>query len=177
MWIVFITAIIAFIIWLFATAKPEDQGNVFCKKITDSRSIEDVVSSIGWGRVYPFYTGMSIDAAEKLVEHYTENIEDFKSSLFFAKMTNFFSHVTLAKPEYPGIEEVNAHLAADGNISCLSIKLNELGTLMPAYMCLSKKFGTPLSNSSEFAIWRNRYMVINLDYSDNSINIIDERFF
>ena len=175
MGIVLVIGAVVLLCILFASIKPSDIDEINCKRVHECKNIHELVSSIGYGRVYPYYTSMPIDEVRKIIVRDNKGIVEFESSVEFNRITGGLGGIALPTPECNDIKDVRARLSRNGVISAITIELKDEPAKWTAYMHLTQKFGNPLTNSNEFAIWRNRNMVIDIDYNNNSINIIDER--
>lgn len=175
MGIVLVIGAVVLLFILFAGIKPSDIEEKICKRVHECKNIRELVSSIGYGRVYPYYTSMPIEEVRKIIVRDNKGISEFESSVEFNRITGGFGGIALPTPECNDIKDVRAQLSRNGAISAITIELKNEQAKWEAYMYLTQKFGESFTNSKEFAIWRNRYMVINIDHNNNSINIIDER--
>lgn len=173
--IVLIFGVIALIIILFFHTNPREVEDINCKRVFECKNIMELVSSIGYGRVYPYYTSMPLDEVRKIIVRENKGISEFENSVELSRITGGFMSITLPAPESKDIKTVSARLSRNEVISAITIELGNDSARLVSYMYLTQKFGNPLTNSNEFAIWRSNYMVINLDYYNNSINVIDER--
>ena len=172
---VFIIVSIIAILLIIASASRSNTTSGLCKNILDSQNMTDVVSSIGYGRLYPYYTGMPTNKVREILQKEGQDISEFDNRLLFAEMTGFLSGIPLPKPNYTGIQSIEFRINDNKEITSFSIDLKDNSTKMQAYLELNKKFGHPFSADSEFIIWREKYMVITLNNKTNSIYVIDGR--
>lgn len=172
MWIAFLIGL-ALIVYGLLSSKSTSSSSLH-KNILDCQSMTDVVSSIGYGRLFPYYIGMPVEKVRRILISENRDITEFEDSLKFAQMISFAMSVELPKPNYAGIEEVSLRIKNDV-VSGFTIDLVSELEKHQAYQELSRKFGRPILNDRMFTIWREKYMVITLNNESNSIYIINER--
>lgn len=151
--------------------------NTLKMSISDCRTVKDIVSAIGYGRLYPFYTGMTINDVKTTILKEGHNLDKFNSDLAFSQMTGFFMSCSLPVPDCLAVEKISVRFNKNETVFAITINLKDAQARFEAYIFLQEKFGLPLTSDKEFSIWRNQYMVINIDHKNNSINIINEKIY
>lgn len=143
-------------------------------EIQKSSSIKDIVKAISYGRVHPYYTGMSLNDVKYTVKRLHTNIDKFESDLSIYELMGRVPAVDI--PSFPNsyIERISLSINKSYNVDAITIYIKNFNVNVDETLIeLSKKFGNPTSVSGEFIIWRNRHLVISV-HKEGSISIIDE---
>lgn len=151
--------------------------NAMVKEIHNCENVKDAIQTIGYGRVYPYYTGMKLEDVKKIVEQTKGSHKAYEEGLMMMRMMGLMCSLPIPSPDVYGINDIRLHFGKYEQVTSITLPFNDKQTFLEACEYLKIKFGTPYSSNKEFVIWRNKYMVINITWEDQSINIIDERFF
>lgn len=171
-----ILAVLAMILILRLNKKRRAaEVTTFSKKISSCATLEEVVAAISKEGVYPYRIGMSISEVRKAVVQEGAGVSEFESSLGFGLMMGAVASISLPKPPCSEVESFGFRVNKKQVVSAISIRLKGNIAHSNAYTYLNVKFGKPAVNNGQFTIWRKGRQVINMDYLNNSINIINER--
>lgn len=180
MGILLLICVLIFVIYLIFGNTKSNKSNTktFVKSITECNDIKDIINSIGYGRVNPYYTGMSIEDIKEIINKY-EGLQKqkFANSIAMSQMMGFMLGISLPGPKCLNASELNVRMNKEEVVYAISIYVKNPQTIKKAYSYLNLKFGSPTSADGQFIIWRNQYMVINIDIENSSINVIDETLF
>lgn len=178
--IVLIALIVISLIVVFVKTYKDERGKALhMPKIHECFTLNELVMAINHGRVYPYYTGMTIEQVRKIVTYNHENTREFENNFHLCSLMGVSPIIELPKfiNEHL-IKNVSMYPNKRGLISSITIDIEDFeskqGELL-AYMFV--KFGQPASINGQFIIWRERFMVINVDNGSGSISVIDERLF
>lgn len=177
MFFVVISIFAILIIVFIGSASREHNEFQSCKSIYSCLDVKDMIDTINFQGLSPFYTGMSIAQIRQSIIQQGQETKEFETSVEFYKMFGSIASIKLPLPPCQEIQSISAHLSNSEQISAISIHLNGSRATKLAMVGLYGKFGNPISSDGEFTIWRDRHMVINFSYDNNTISIIDERLF
>jgi hypothetical protein len=144
-------------------------------EIQKSKSIKDIVQAISYGRVHPYYTGMSLNDVKYTVRRLHTNTEEFESHLSMYELIGRVPSVEI--PKFPSvyIERINLGFNRNNKVYSITIYIKNSNTNTKELLKeVSEKLGKPMSVSNEFVIWRNGNLVINVS-KEGSISVIDEK--
>ena len=139
-------------------------------------SLQDVVMSVNHGRIYPYFTGMSIEKAQKIANDVHPNPTALNQTLQMQELMGIkmFFDVPISN-KY--IERVSVHLNNNRIISSISIDIKDFHiNKKPLTEEMTLKFGKPMSMDNEFIIWRDGWMVVNI-HKEGSLCVIDEKLY
>lgn len=147
----------------------------YMREIHKCESIEDIVMAVNHGRVYPFFTGMSLAKVKSIVKNCHPNVGEFDETMQLFEFMGLTPYVDLPTPQNKFIKNVSVRINKDNIASTIVIHIKNFDL---NFKRLSEdmvlKFGRPASVSSEFIIWREGTMVISITHS-GSIMVLDER--
>lgn len=153
-------------------------NNINIPQIHKCESIRDMVMSINHGRIYPYFTGMNLERVKNIVRQNYQDTTYFDNYTQIGELMGYMPIVDLPQCENYFIERITLGFNKQMIVSSITIKIKNYDYhRMDIIEEMVLKFGKPFSSDLEFVIWRDGWMVINLDRHDKSISIIDERLF
>lgn len=166
MGILVLIAIVVIIIWLLM--RPQIPSIHTC------RNVKDVVMAINYGRVYPYFTGMSLEKIRQEIKSYGD-IDSFERDVHMQELVGHLRGVKIPCPSDTLIDEVYLSLNNNKVISSITIGVSCLNIYEFDFKKeMHLKFGTPTSFDNRWT-WRDGHMTITLDFANKFINIMDER--
>lgn len=171
-------ACIAWVIIKIAKNKDNKPASIRIPEIQNSSSIRDVVMAVNHGRVYPYTTGMTLEQVKKIVLRSYQNTAQFESSLQMYELIGYMPSIDLPSTPNRFIGRISMNLNRNKVISAITINIRDF-QMNKEYLVeqMFMKFGKPISIDRQFMIWREQYMVINIDATNGSISVINERLF
>lgn len=173
--ITFIFAIGIITVYFINRAEQRKLVEQYMREIHKCESIEGIVMAVNHGRVYPFFTGMSLAKVKSIVKNCHPNVGEFDERMQLCEFMGLTPFVDLPTPQNKFIKNVSVHINKNNIASTIIIHIKNFDLnfeRLSEEMVL--KFGRPTSVSSEFIIWREGTMVINITHS-GSIMVLDER--
>lgn len=140
------------------------------------RNLRNVVMSLNYGKIYPYSTGISLKQIKQMVKQRYKDTTKFDNHIQMCELIGITSFVDL--PETPNniVGRISLHFNRNNEVRSITIDIKNFEEKLQSLlneMCL--KFGNPASIDSRFIIWREKYMVINIDKENGSISVLDER--
>ena len=172
--IIIIAGAILFIIVMLLKKKAAMPFNI--PDIHKVNSLQDVVVSVNHGRIHPYFTGMSIERAQKIAKDVHPNPTALSQTLQMQELMGIKMYFDVPiSNKY--IERVSVHLNNNRVISSISIDIKDFHINMkPLIEEMTLKFGKPMSMDNEFIIWRDGWMVVNI-HKGGSLCVIDEKLY
>ena len=157
--------------------KGEKKRAIGIKKINEAESIKDIVMSVNYGRIYPFYTRRKIKSIVQDAMKMHTNPTQFEQNVQMQEMIGGLRSLNMPIiNDY--VESVSVNGNKDGLVRSVTIKIKNFETnIIPLFEEMVVKFGKPMSISKEFIIWRESFMVINIYLIDGSLSVLDENMF
>lgn len=144
------------------------------KKINECEYIAEIVQSINHGRVYPYFTGMSLRQVKKIVRESYVDTTEFDNYLQISELIGYVPGIDLPRTLNNHIDGVSMLLTRANTISSITIKIKNYAINKDAIMeNMVGKFGKPTSVSKEFIIWKEGHMTIDIHLKNGTISVID----
>lgn len=184
MLLIIVTFAVLVIIYVVKTNEATDKSQpktaglyIHPKGLHGCNSLEDLINSILYDGIYPFFTGLTVEELRATLLRFDLPAQSFEDSLKLSQLTMGISSISLPRPPCQCVKEVTLRLSASSKVCSFSIRLTDENALKSALVLLWQRFGSPFSKSNEFIIWRDGFNIINLDLEANTINIINEMLF
>lgn len=144
------------------------------RPIYKAQNIKEIVTSIDYGRVYPFYISMNLKNAEKMVRQVHPDIQQFDRLVEMYKLTGRVPSLVLPiSTEF--IEYISVSISKSNIVDCVSINIKDFDkNLKPLVSEMISKFGNPTSWDNQFMMWRKGWEIISI-YKGGSILVTNER--
>lgn len=142
------------------------------RAIQKTSTISEMITSIDYGRVYPFYTGMSLAEVKELVTfHYVGRLKnDIDKEL---QHYDKIPLISLRSTLNPHIDNIILSFNENNVIDSLTIAIKdfeESATQLKELMCA--KFGTHTPTDGRYIVWRNMKMIIRIDEISGCIEVL-----
>jgi hypothetical protein len=133
-------------------------------------TISEMITSIDYGRVYPFYTGMSRTEIKELVKYcYVGRLKIDKELQHYDNL----SVISLRNTINPHIDDIILSFNENNVIDSITIVIkdfNEIATQLKELMCA--KFGMHTPTNGRHIAWRDMRMIIRIDEIDGLIEVL-----
>lgn len=169
-WFLVIVVIVG--LWFILFKKQENNPpKPVIRSIQKTSTIHEMIASIDYGRVYPFYTGMSLTEVRDLVKFsYVGRLKmDIDKELKCYDKTRL---VSLRNTLNPHIDNIILGFSENNVIDSINIVIKdfaESGALLKELMCA--KFGTHTPTDGRHVAWRDMRMIIRIDEIDGVIEV------
>ena len=177
--IVIITIAILSILIIFFRNRKSSEPQPEVLQIQKTRTLSEMITSIDYGRVDPYYIGMSLTEIKDFVRKYymSSDIIKFDKELQFYEMTNQSSLLCLPKGLNPYIDDIILCFNENDVIDSITIVINNYEkneTQLKELLCA--KFGMHTPSNGRYITWKNLRMVIRVDEIDGCIDVTYVKF-
>lgn len=168
---------VALVVYVSGNRASKGSAKMRLPEIQNCNNITDIVMSVNQGRIYPYFTGMSFDQVKRVVKSSHRNFTDWENKVQLYELIGYMPSVDL--PDVSRlINRTSIHLTKTKVVSAITIEIKDFQqnkTKLIEEMIL--KFGKPTSIDRQFMIWREGYMVVNIDATNGCISVINEKLF
>lgn len=148
--------------------KPESKSTIL--EIQRTHSLSEMITSIDYGRVYPYYTGMSFTEVKNLFKYFCVN---YSKDIKIYESAGVAPLVSIPNNLNPHIDEVILGFNDNNVIDSISIVIKDFDKCkaqLKELMCA--KFGAHTPSDGREITWRNLRMVIRIDEIDGVIEVL-----
>lgn len=146
------------------------------REIQTTSTINEMISSINYGRVHPFYMGMSITEVKGLVRFsYVGRLKfDIEKELQHYDKIRIIS---LRNTINPHIDNILLSFNENNTVNSVTIVIKdfeESATQLKELMCA--KFGAHTPSNGRYIAWSDMRMIIRVDEIDGNIEVLYNKF-
>ena len=151
--------------------KPELEPVVL--EIQRTYTLSEMITSIDYGRVYPYYTGMSFNEVESSMLLFYTLAEATKFKEKYSNAIARIQPIVSLPNQNPFIEEIILDFNKNSVVSSITITIKDFSkNAMQLKELMYAKFGTTTPSDGRYITWRNMRMVIRIDEIDGCIDVI-----
>lgn len=154
--------------------RKEKEDNAFVHEIHKTDNLSEMVSSIDYGRVYPFYTGMSRTEVKEIVRFSYVGRLKFNNQQELCEEIDTSPFVSLPNTCNPFVNDILLSFTEDNVVDSITISIKDYNkgnrTHLKELMCA--KFGSHTPSDGRSIAWRDMRMVIRIDEIDGCIEVI-----
>lgn len=170
---IIVIAVVALLVLFFIGRKTK----INIPEIHKCNTLSEIVMLINHGRVYPYFTGMSLKQVKRIVKRSYGDTNALDRALQMHELTGYIPSIDLPDSPSEVIDRISIGFNRGKVVSSISIDIKNFNANKTELIKLmAMKFGRPMSMDDMFIIWRDGCMVVNI-HKEGSLNIIDERFF
>ena len=169
-WLIIGVASLWVLIWFLDRKRKKEESKPIVHEIQRTHTLNEMVTSVDYGRVYPYYTGMSLAEVKDLFKYscanYTKDIQIYETK-------GVAPLVSIPNNLNPHIGKVILGFNDNNVIDLISIVIRdfeECGAQLKELMCA--KFGAHTLSDGRYITWRNLRMVIRIDEIDGRIEVV-----
>lgn len=148
--------------------KPEPKSTIL--EIQRTHNLSEMITSIDYGRVYPYYTGMSFTEVKNLFKYFCVN---YSKDIKIYESAGVAPSISLPNNLNPHIDEIILGFNENNVINSISIVIKDFDKCkaqLKELMCA--KFGAHTPSDGRDITWRNLRMVIKIDEIDGFIEVL-----
>lgn len=149
-------------------------------EIQKTRNLEEIIGSIDYGRVYPFYTGMSLAEIKNIVKRNYVGVlkTDIDAELHLYEKIDIVPIVGLPNTTNPHIGNILFDFNESKVVDSITIVIKdfeECETQLKELLCA--KFGKHTPSNGRYIMWVNLCMVIRIDEIDGCIEVVYNKLY
>lgn len=170
--------LLACIVWVISCIKEKSKNSEsksIILEIHKTRDLNEMIASIGFGRVYPYYIGMSLDEVKDsaLLLYPMRNTIKLRGDLQSNERISHTPLISLPKTLNPYIDDIFLNFNENNVIDSIDIVIKDFSKNAPQLkklMC--DKFGAHTPTDGRYITWSDMRMVIRIDEIDGCIEVV-----
>jgi hypothetical protein len=169
-WLIVGVAVLWLLIEFLDRKKKKEESKPIVHEIQRTHTLNEMITSVDYGRVYPYYTGMSFTEVKDLFKYFCTN---YTKGIQIYETKGVAPLVSIPNNLNPHIDEVILGFNDNHVIDSISIVIRdfeECGAQLKGLMCA--KFGTHTPSDGRYITWRNLRMVIRVDEIDGVVEVL-----
>ena len=174
-WLIIGVAILFVLINSFNKKRKEEETKPIICEIQKTSTLNDIVASINYGRVYPYYIGMSFTEVKDsvlMLYRYADAVEFNKTLQFYEKTAGVEPFICLPNRN-PYIKNIYLDFNKNNVVSSITIAIKDFrehASQLKELMCA--KFGAHTPSDGRYITWSDMRMVILIDEIDGCIEVV-----
>lgn len=175
MWFAIGITILLILYSFFNNKKRDAEVKPITFEIQRAHTLSEMVASINYGRVFPYYIGMNFAEVKNsvgLLYPLSHSVE-FKKALQNYELTAGINQYISLPIQNPYIDDVFLEFNENNVVSSITIVIKDFeknATQLKELMCA--KFGTHTPSNGRYIIWSDLRMVIRIDEIDGCIEVV-----
>lgn len=161
--------VVVCVLFALINKKEKIEQKPIVREVQSTRTLEELITSIDYGRVYPYYTGMSFTEVKELFKYFCVN---YSKDIKIYESAGVASLISLPDNLNPHIDEIILGFNENNVINSISIVIkdfDECKAQLKELMCT--KFGAHTPSDGRYITWGNLRMGVRVDEIDEIIEV------